>query len=416
MACRKAIRKIRRLLHLKERSAPTAAPAPSAPEAPAALSFETLFSLARSRESVCVFAPMFTKENEKDGYVQRVRAIDGTILNGLMKFYAMNDPSCGSPLIRQFDEDHIYIVFNSYDAEQRALIFELAKLCGRCYTHSILRFMTDCVAAEMCDVFLLPNIHQVWDVHGSVPEEYKLDGSDLGCQLANDVEAILYARADTIVCVNHAMARHLQIKHGTTGARFVILPIFSPGTLVGVDCAEDKALKEGELPRIVYAGGTQAWQNMELMQDIMEKTMDRCEYRIFVPKPPVFHELWGDRAALKNALVSSRTPEEMGREYRGCHYGFVLRDDIVVNNVACPTKIIEYIQYGIVPVLKTAKIGDFQQLGLQYITADDLLAGNLPNNEERDRIAASNLLVLEKLKSQHETGLSELMERIKNER
>ena len=85
-------------------------------------------------------------------------------------------------------------------------------------------------------------------------------------------------------------------------------------------------------------------------------------------------------------------------EYPRCSYGFVLRDDIAVNNVACPTKLIEYLQYGIVPILHTERIGDFAALGMQYVPDTVLLDGRLPAEEQRAAMAQNNLQVLQKLK------------------
>ncbi|MGE0906881.1 hypothetical protein AB4M30_16785 [Escherichia coli] len=55
-----------------------------------------------------------------------------------------------------------------------------------------------------------------------------------------------------------------------------------------------------------------------------------------------------------------------------CHLGFVLRDDIVVNRVACPTKLIEYLECGVVPVVKSPDIGDFNSLGYSFIKVDEI--------------------------------------------
>lgn len=402
IAFKKAVIKLVRLLHLdKLLLQDTKATEPE-------LCFETLLHMARSRRSICVFSPMFTKENEKDGYVQRVRAIDGTILQDYLKFYIMNDPACIEPSLQRFDDNHFYIVFNSHDAVQREEVFRLVRLCGITYTHSLLRFMTDSVSPEMGKVFSLPHIRHIWDVHGSVPEEYELNGDRRGAELADEVEALLYARADVIVCVNRAMEKHLRGKHGDTCARFIVLPIFSPGVLKRLDSCEAKKLADGELPRLIYAGGTQKWQNMELMQDIMEKTMTDCEYRIFVPHPEEFHVLWGDRTPLKNALISSRNPEDMAEEYHCCHYGLLLRDDIVVNNVACPTKLVEYLQYGIVPILKSDRIGDFAESGLRYVKYTDLLSGKMPSMQERERMAEENYRIIESFGKTQAVGTENL--------
>ncbi|MEG1049915.1 MAG: hypothetical protein RSE24_05175, partial [Oscillospiraceae bacterium] len=72
---------------------------------------------------------------------------------------------------------------------------------------------------------------------------------------------------------------------------------------------------------------------------------------------------------------------------------------------------IEYLQYGIVPVLKTSKIGDFEALGMQYITYESFVQE--PQTESQyQKMARENLLVLDRLAFAHKTGKEELQRRL----
>lgn len=370
---------------------------------------------SKLKPSVCVFAPMFTKENEKDGYIQRIRTIDTTVLDGYLRFYLMGDNiACEDIYIENVDKNHIFIKFNSFDSIQREKIFKLVKNCHCYYIHSLLRFMSDSVACEMCEIFNFPDIVSIWDVHGAVPEEYELNESELGYKMANEIEQLLYKKVQYIVCVNDAMKTHLNIKYGETPAKFIKLPIYNKMLKEIVDCSDEKKLQISEAPVIVYAGGLQKWQNIDLMQDIIESTMKVYRYKVFVSDPAEFYNLWGKRKKMINVQVGSKSYEEIGEEYKNCHYGFVLRDDIIVNRVACPTKIIEYIQYGIIPIYKTAYIGDFVSLGLNYVLYEDILNNNLPLEKERLKMANENYNVLNSLIEQYNIGLNELKECIKS--
>lgn len=372
--------------------------------------FELVLDKINQRKSVCIFAPIFTKENEKDGYIQRIRAIDNTIFKDYFRIYLMGDGlECRQIQIDDVDNDHMFIKFNSYEEDQRQKIFGLVEKCKLTYTHSLLRFMIDNVSEEMCKVFQLPDTFHIWDVHGAVPEEYILNGGELGGRLANDLETYLYKNVDVIVCVNEAMKIHLQKKLGSTTARFIVYPIFTGSDMACKNCGTEKKAHAGK-PVIVYSGGLQKWQNIDMMQDIMEKTMQLYQYKVLVPEPAQFKKLWGKRAAMNNIYVDTKAPEQIGEEYRECAYGLVLRDDIVVNHVACPTKIIEYIQYGIIPIFKSENIGDFVRLGMKYVSVQDLLEGKLPQEDERIKIMNNNFRVLDTLKAQQEKGYMELTE------
>ena len=71
-------------------------------------------------------------------------------------------------------------------------------------------------------------------------------------------------------------------------------------------------------------------------------------------------------------------------------------------------KIIEYIEYGVIPVFNTSKIGDFAAMGVKYVTVDDLLNNNLPSEQQRLDMVKNNYDVLERLLELGEEGKKEL--------
>ena len=373
---------------------------------------ELMEKLAQTNKRVVIHAPIFNEENERDGYIQRIKRVDEEIFDGYLRVYILEDGKRGARLGESaVDEQHYFITYNSHDPEQRQIVFALAELCGLQYIHSINRFMTDSVNAAMCELISSEKIKTVWDVHGSVPEEYLMYGSERGKQIGDELESFLYHQVDVIVVVNHAMQRHLMDKHGQTDAGFVVLPIFNIDVTKQYAASAEDECRSKERAVIVYAGGVQKWQNVELMQQIMDSTADRYDYKIFVPDPAEFHAMWKNKKAM-DVIVDSKSPEELSQEYMGCDYGFVLRDADVVNKVACPTKIIEYIQYGIVPIMKTAEIGDFLELGMKFVDYRMCMEGKLPEEEERRDMAVKNYAILQKLQESYKTGIDCLREEI----
>ena len=86
----------------------------------------------------------------------------------------------------------------------------------------------------------------------------------------------------------------------------------------------------------------------------------------------------------------------------------MLRDSSPVNYVACPTKIIEYLKYGIIPILKSTEIGDFVDLGMEYITYTDLMKGLTISHKKRNMMQEKNYEILDKLVQTSKTGLNNL--------
>lgn len=61
---------------------------------------------------------------------------------------------------------------------------------------------------------------------------------------------------------------------------------------------------------------------------------------MYVSDTEEFLKLWGNRTQPDSWRVDTLSAEELKLEYEKADYGFMLRDDIIVNEVACPTKLI----------------------------------------------------------------------------
>ena len=190
-------------------------------------------------------------------------------------------------------------------------------------------------------------------------------------------------------------------------AKTIVMPIFDSSlSKYDIEIPKEKPF-ENNLPTVIYAGGIMKWQKIELMQDSIAKCIDNANFMVYCPNPKEFWETW-KYPKYKNLKVGSKNYADLCRDvYSKAHYGYVLRDDIAVNNVACPTKIADYFKYRIVPIVSSPKIGDFVDLGMQYITLEDFNNGNLLSKESLTKIADKNEQVLKKYIEIHEKGKKE---------
>ena len=369
-------------------------------ERAAAVQTQALDGIRQSgKRAVCVLAPYFAEENSADGYIQRVKAIDEGILDGFFKVYVDLEKPRVAPMIRDAGENRLAVWLSPDSPAQAEALEVIIKSCGMVYVHSVLRVMKDIMPERLREELIAGNgTPVVWDVHGAVPEEYAMAGDGHMAELAGEAEMFLYEHACMLIVVTEAMKKHLAEKYRKEPKGPVsILPVFGAEALRHVDCSKEKALEKSRAPLAVYAGGLQSWQKIGDMQDLIEEAGDICRYAVFTPKAEEFMRMWGERKAPAEMRVESKTPAEVLEEYKACHYGFVLRDDVAVNNVACPTKLIEYLQYGIVPVMSTPNIGDFAAMGMEYIDASAFGKGELPDEAGRLKIAEKNYKVLKKL-------------------
>ena len=369
--------------------------------------FELIKSAKKQNmKTVLIMAPIFTEKNIGEGYIQRVKAIDDEILCDTYNIYVDFESENPMPSITVIDRRHALITMPAHSKTCAKRIEKIALKCKTVYTHSVMRAMADITGKDIHRLYKHKNIFYIWDVHGAVPEEFALADNYFEAQNAGEAEELFINTANVIVVVNNAMKNHLQKKYSKQLDNTVLLPIFST-----VSGRFDRKKKSTDYPTAVYAGGMQAWQNISLMQKTLKNCAELKKINMFVSDPKEFIRLWAGSPVPPQLIVTTKTPGEVMQEYIGCHYGFVMRDDITVNNVACPTKLIEYIRFGIVPIVKSEKIGDFADMGMRYLRGEDMI-NNIPSFDEYLSMAQENLKILKKMQDIHKSGAETLRSKI----
>lgn len=357
----------------------------------------------KGKKIICIMAPMFTESRLRDGYYRRIKAIDDILGKNSLKIYM--SPDCTqeeqryAPIVKVVDEEHIQLHYLPWIKSNREYANEVADHADIVYHHGV-GYMDE-------DIIRKKHLLKIVDLHGALPEEFAMSKNYPMAQKETLHEELAMRYADFLVSVTDSMVSHMKKKYsGQYSQKYIILPILDKETLASkTKCIEQD--KNADVPVIVYAGGMQKWQMVEEMQACMVKQPD-YDYRIFTVLPNEFWRLWGDRSFLKHMRVESATPEQLRLEYEECQYGFVLREDCIVNNVACPTKLIEYVLKGIVPIMNTANLGDFVADGLQYVSVENFCRGILPDERTRVQIAENNQKVIDRIIEKYKTGVEEL--------
>lgn len=350
-------------------------------------------------KSIVIVAPYFTKERLKDGYYKRVKAVD-ELFKDYYKVYVTYENKDTSLVFEEHENNTTVVRYLPGSRKQKILVSLLMMAAGRIYCHSVWQVNKK--------FFKLPFVKVYVDVHGVVPEEETLYGRYEQAQMYGDIEEVTVQKAECLICVTNKIKEHLQNKYGSKfKAKTIVMPIFDSSlSQYDVEVPDEKKFINDK-PNVIYAGGIMKWQKIELMQDSIAQSIDRANYIVCCPNPKEFWETW-DYPKFKNLQVSSKSYQELCKDvYSIAHYGYVLRDDITVNNVACPTKIADYFKYRIIPIVSSPKIGDFLDLGMQYITLDDFNNGKLLSKQEMKKIADNNQEVLKKYIDIHEKGKEE---------
>lgn len=329
-----------------------------------------------------------TEKNIRDGMMQRVAAID-TLAIGTKRVYL--DISFKRNFKRKTT------VFGECIVEH--LNYFMHRRC-------IKKYLNDAKIIYVHSIYNLLKVHftycpekTVLDIHGVVPEELILMNKKTRSRIYSFVECKGINKCFKLVHVTKSMLNHYEEKYNKKLTdNSIILPIF--------ECSNAPKNSEkwnDDVLKIAYVGGLQAWQNIDLMVNNIRKinSNNKLEHKfsihLFFPQNQVdeFKDKYHDIASYGNVSIGTLPKNEIINFLTGCHLGYVLRDPIVVNKVSCPTKLIEYLECGLLPIIKSKDIGDFNLLGYEYIDMDLMSHGSLPDmlNEK----VSMNYKVLEKI-------------------
>jgi hypothetical protein len=341
--------------------------------------------------------------DEKDGYIQRVKAIDAALSNCSRIYVAYDDRRRRKPRLLQIGRDIWRVEIADSDPLGAVILEGVARCAVGIYSHSIYplaqrtsRALLDSVAGPF-----------VLDLHGAVPEECALYEKPYEARFFEEIETKAAARIDHLVCVSRQMAAHFEEKHGALRNPPIVCPIFLFRS--GIDMDERVY---NERPRVVYAGGLQRWQRVDAMVDLAADARSHSDFLFLTPSPGEMKDKLARRALPvdERLAVRAASHQEVFDAYAQCDFGLALREASPVNRVACPTKLIEYAMCGVIAILDTTEIGDFVDHGMTYVPIESYRRREFPGADERRRMARANLAVVRAMEAQSRDGLAQIME------
>lgn len=353
------------------------------------------------KAKVVIVAPYPDMKFVNEGWMSRIRAIDN-IFNKVSRAYV----NFGDHHRKGVDGDAVPcekdVVQYNLNAKEPAhqLIFDrLVTEAAIVYVHT--------VHLAINVVGWLPTGKVIVDIHGIVPEEEVMLGRPEQALIYTPVEEAVLRDCKNLVVVTNAMRGHLIRKYPQTQSRFIVLPIFERYThtrkFIDLKNNNDDKLK------VVYAGGSQVWQNVELMMEMVKETIDDVSFTFLTHDKEVFERKAAAAGVLENVTIKTATKAELPQIYAEHDLGFVLRDGNPVNTVSCPTKLSEYMDFGIVPIVKYQSLGDFETFGYSYITEDEFRNLFLPDATTRNKMIQNNYRAIQKLIHQFKIGSQELL-------
>lgn len=156
--------------------------------------------------------------------------------------------------------------------------------------------------------------------------------------------------------VSLAMHKHYEEKYNYKSNNFMIMPCYNQH-LNNNAFVDDKY----ETPNFVYAGSLAKWQCIEKTLMIFKKVNEKIpesKMYIYTSEKEKAYQLI-EKYNMRNIFVDYVPYEILNKKIQGFKYGFLIRDDVIVNQVATPTKMNGYLANGVIPIYSNI-INDFQ--------------------------------------------------------
>ncbi|WP_210490495.1 glycosyltransferase [Rufibacter aurantiacus] len=343
-------------------------------------------------KEIVFVAPYPTDRTIGEGMMQRVKHIDDC-LKGHRRTYL------NIRLVRAFRKTELregqltILTLNLFT--HFYLILQIFRQADLVYIHSIFN-------ALPALPFLKLNNRKtkvVLDVHGVVPEELAFSGEIKKSRLFTWVEQEAVPFVDTFIYVTHKMKEYYLQKHPAIRNRNHLVYSIKPNIPAELDLGLLNKIREelgltGSEVVFIYSGSAQKWQNVDLMFQCMQRFQNPI-YRFII----LSGEVEAVKAVAKQVgcntadfIFRSVPPSMLGYYYALADYGFILRDDHILNRVASPTKLIEYLYFGITPIVKLQDIGDFADLGYEFLDYRSLNDGLTKLKSQKNKEIVLQLL------------------------
>lgn len=191
-----------------------------------------------------------------------------------------------------------------------------------------------------------------WSQGLAAEESYMRNGSKTRFRIIKAVSRYALMHADLTFVVSNAMRKYYQEKYSVVLDKTVVMPCFNEE----VDNTLPLGRRSGNV--FLYAGGLAPWQCFEETVNLYRSIEERVEDASFLVlvKDKKQAERILETAGVVRYEVDYVSQEQIQRRIQDASYGFCLREDNPVNNVATPTKLSTYVANDIIPICSEALV------------------------------------------------------------
>lgn len=220
-------------------------------------------------------------------------------------------------------------------------------------------------AAIVAKLFFQKKI--IFDPRGLFADELAYHGRFILARIFKMLEYVLYKFSDVIIVVSHPFKDYIISKYRIDAEHVKVIPTFSIKK-EQISVLESNnfrtALRWEDDLIFVYSGAFEKWQLIdEVIQFfiLLEKNIKNSKFVFFSRQKEIFVEYLDDKLDRDNYTVISVDSKELTSYLSLCDYGILFRDQDIINRVAAPIKVKDYLLAGL-SVIMTDNIGDSSEL------------------------------------------------------
>ena len=199
----------------------------------------------------------------------------------------------------------------------------------------------------------------LWQQGAAADESYMRHSSKLRFWILNVMDIFAMKKAKAILYVSEEL-RNVYEKRGhcTFKNKSYIMPCFNEQFVETVYDKKDYSKKV-----FTYVGSLAKWQCFEETVDLYKLIEDRvpnASFKVLTFSVDEAEQIL-NKKSVKNYSVACVPKEKVFDELVDTTYGFIIRQDSVVNNVATPTKFSSYMSAGVIPIFSSS-LKDFASM------------------------------------------------------
>ena len=219
-----------------------------------------------------------------------------------------------------------------------------------------------------------------YDFRGLISEEsYFRNNNNFKKRILQYIEKIIYKYADQIGTVSNNFAKYLNSKYGYREVQV------TPCGINEIVLKNWQNFAKNEEIRFVYVGGLSKWQKFDTIVKIYASIENqvRTSLTVYTTNQEEAKDVIL-KNNLKNYNIETLNQKELLKVLPNYDFGFLIRDNILLNQVASPVKFLEYTSHGVIPIISEG-VGDYSSL----VKENNL--GILVNNNDNNKIVMNEI-------------------------